>query len=317
MKSDIIRFECDGHDFPMDIIDRDGERWVTRKQLAEALGVQDLDSLHRRLSGRGELREDIHWNRFTVDTKVNPKGGRPDIIIYSYRGIIRVSMASEGKNAIAFRDWAETVLYYVMRHGHHTTGGDFDSETTAIHAELEAYRTAESLMDTARTEARRVLSGEREISELGRFPMISAEVGKLITNMPKKLLSDGGEQAMLLSCFERLMSAWQKDTDILKGFDFNEGAGSVEKGRIMQFRIKSGTAMLLNAFKSVCPDILEKLEICTTAGLGHKIGQATEFMEARGWKLKPTKMRLLKRGRKLPERSVVTGRIITFERKTI
>ena len=48
----------------------------------------------------------------------NHRGGNPNTFIYSYRGIIRISMVSEGKNAIDFRDWAEKVLYEVM-----TTGG--------------------------------------------------------------------------------------------------------------------------------------------------------------------------------------------------
>jgi len=68
----------------MEIIDRNGERWVSRKQLAGALGVKDLEPLHRRLAERGELKEGKHYAKMTVDSTVikSPRGrfGFPDFL---------------------------------------------------------------------------------------------------------------------------------------------------------------------------------------------------------------------------------------------
>ncbi|MCP4109206.1 MAG: Bro-N domain-containing protein [Desulfobacteraceae bacterium] len=114
MKDQTVLFQTDDQEFPMEIVDHKGERWVSRKQLAEALGVDNIRTLHSRLFERGELKENIHFSEFRNDSLRNPKGGNPNIIIYSYRGIIRMGMASEGKRAVAFRDWAEDVLYDAM-----------------------------------------------------------------------------------------------------------------------------------------------------------------------------------------------------------
>lgn len=135
----IIIFEVNDQKFPLEIIDHNGDRWVTRRQLEDALGVNNLRMLHSRLVELRELKEGIHFVKvklgsetiFDPETELSndsllnslvPKSkgkssGNPFLIIYSYRGIIRVSMASEGKNAIDFRDWAEKVLYEVMTTG--------------------------------------------------------------------------------------------------------------------------------------------------------------------------------------------------------
>ena len=147
---EVILFTVGNTEFPMEIIDHNNEKWVTRKQLADALGVSDLHKLHGRMIDRGELKEGIHWNTCTVESShqvcENPErffegvddmtipsfegcneslhpskrstGGAQLTVVYSYRGIIRMAMASEGTRAVAFRDWAEDVLYKVM-----TTGG--------------------------------------------------------------------------------------------------------------------------------------------------------------------------------------------------
>lgn len=113
----IMVFEADNRKFPLKIIDRNGEKWVTRKQLEAALGVSNLRQLHAILVKRGELKENIHFMKFREPTTQKPRGGNPNVIVYSYRGIIRVAMASEGRNAVKFRDWAENVPYEVMAAG--------------------------------------------------------------------------------------------------------------------------------------------------------------------------------------------------------
>jgi prophage antirepressor-like protein len=111
----ILLFKSNGHEFPLEIISRNEEKWVTRKQLSIAMGVSNLRELHSQLVKKEELKEGTHFITITV---MYPDGnsvrGNPSMIVYSYRGIIRVSMHCEGKYAKQFRDWAEDVLYEVM-----------------------------------------------------------------------------------------------------------------------------------------------------------------------------------------------------------
>ena len=55
----IIIFEVNNQKFSLEIIDQNGERWITRKQLEAALGVNDIRHLHARLVKRNELKENI------------------------------------------------------------------------------------------------------------------------------------------------------------------------------------------------------------------------------------------------------------------
>ena len=66
--------------------------------------------------------------------------GNPARVIYSYRGIIRISMHCEGKNAKQFRDWAEDVLYEVMITGTYSSEEKQFSETKNFNS---LYRMAE------------------------------------------------------------------------------------------------------------------------------------------------------------------------------
>jgi prophage antirepressor-like protein len=154
----VIMFECGDQEFPMEIIDREGDRWVTRKQLEAALGVETLRPLHHRLIERGELKEQIHFSGFRFDSIRNPQGGNPNIIIYSYRGIIRVAMASEGTRAAAFRDWAEDVLYEVMVRGAYSRtdysyADELNRRAGAMNSELRALRAENDFRKQAEIEA--------------------------------------------------------------------------------------------------------------------------------------------------------------------
>ncbi len=111
----ILLFKSNEHEFPLEIISRNEEKWVFRKQLSGAIGVSDLRELHSQLVKKEELREGTHFMMITVTQTDGSNGrGNPSRIVYSYRGIIRVSMHCEGKYAKQFRDWAEDVLYEVM-----------------------------------------------------------------------------------------------------------------------------------------------------------------------------------------------------------
>jgi len=136
-QNQVILFKTDVHDFPLEIIDSNGGKWVIRKQLEFALGVGSLRPLHARLLERDEIKENIHFMGFRNDVIRNSEGGNPNTVIYSYRGIIRVAMASEGQNAVKFRDWAETVLYEVMTTGNYVQS---DSKLSITASDREALK---------------------------------------------------------------------------------------------------------------------------------------------------------------------------------
>ena len=55
--NNVILFKIGEDEFPIEIIDRDNQRWVTRKQLGNALGVSDLRELHSQLVRKEELKQ--------------------------------------------------------------------------------------------------------------------------------------------------------------------------------------------------------------------------------------------------------------------
>lgn len=123
--NDMVTFNEGENEFVMNILDENGERWIPAQQVGAALGTANIRALISRLAERGELKEDIHFRNVSLQNQggfrslklQNPLGGNPNITILSYRGIIRVSMKSEGSRAPLFRDWAEDILYAVMTAG--------------------------------------------------------------------------------------------------------------------------------------------------------------------------------------------------------
>jgi|GEM_PF-1176916 len=101
------------HGVRFDIIDANGERWVTVKQLAEALGYDDHRALVNLINRRpGEFKENarvinlmMHENRRDVQRQV---------MVINAHGMIRVGMISDAPRAPEFRDCAEPILFKVM-----------------------------------------------------------------------------------------------------------------------------------------------------------------------------------------------------------
>ncbi|MEW6351434.1 MAG: Bro-N domain-containing protein [Thermodesulfobacteriota bacterium] len=105
----LIQFE----DAEIRVYDLNGERWVTAKELAGALGYADprtFRDLVQEMADRGELKKGGHFNLLPLQTA----GGKQETVVLSYRGVIRTAMRSDAPNAVAFRDWAEEVLFQVM-----------------------------------------------------------------------------------------------------------------------------------------------------------------------------------------------------------
>jgi len=114
----VIKFHSQGKEYPLSILDADGQNWVYSQQVAEAMGIRNIRSLLQDLIGSREITEERHYRRVTLQ---NSSPGNPTRTILSYRGVIRVAMRSQGQRAKEFRDWAEEVLYQVM-----TTGSYLD-----------------------------------------------------------------------------------------------------------------------------------------------------------------------------------------------
>jgi prophage antirepressor-like protein len=144
-----IRFSDDGTEYPLDIIDANGNRWVTSAQVGEALGSSRITNLIAELSKKGEMVEGKHFCTLNVQKSASSGShsstlnvqksvrGNPNIIVLSYRGIIRVSMHSEGRRASKFRDWAEDVLFEVMTTGRVSQNVTYAKVAKASQRELE------------------------------------------------------------------------------------------------------------------------------------------------------------------------------------
>ncbi|MEW6351435.1 MAG: Bro-N domain-containing protein [Thermodesulfobacteriota bacterium] len=105
----LIHFE----DAEMRIYDINGERWVTAKEQAAALGYTEIRSFQKLIqdmADRGELKQGVHFMFIPLPTA----GGKQESMVLSYKGVIRTAMRSDAPNAIKFRDWAEEVLFQVM-----------------------------------------------------------------------------------------------------------------------------------------------------------------------------------------------------------
>ena len=78
------------YDTHFEIIDHDGNRWVTVKQLAEALGYSD----HKKLSTLIRRNASEFQNKIEYLNLRYSSGGKPDQII-NYHGVIRAAMLSK------------------------------------------------------------------------------------------------------------------------------------------------------------------------------------------------------------------------------
>ena len=110
----LIRFE----DAEIRIHDFKGDRWVTVKEVAAALGYEDERNLRQLIDRNPE-----EFKGKQGGFKMNSPGGVQEMRVLNYRGVIRAAMKSDAPRAIKFRDWAEEVLFTVMTTGSYATSG--------------------------------------------------------------------------------------------------------------------------------------------------------------------------------------------------
>lgn len=122
MKSqEMVVFDADGESIPFVIYDMRGTKWVLAADVQRALQMQNIRDLVGRLRRDGELREGLHFCKFTIQ---NSGPGNPNVLGLSRRGVIRIAMRSDAPRARAFREWAENVLDKVMETGVYDANGD-------------------------------------------------------------------------------------------------------------------------------------------------------------------------------------------------
>jgi DNA-damage-inducible protein D len=110
-EKEVTTIQWDGHD--LDIIDKDGERWVTASQLAEVLGYSD----HKKLLNLIDRNIEEFTNKVSY-LKLRTQNYEREQRVINYRGVIRASMLARTEKAKRFRNEAEDILYKVMVEKH-------------------------------------------------------------------------------------------------------------------------------------------------------------------------------------------------------
>jgi len=149
------------------------------------------------LKENSELKEGRHICRVTLQMPGDTQSRKYSVL--SYRGVIRVAMRSEGKNAVAFRDWAEDVLYEVMVHGAYSRedysyADELNRRAKAINSELRALKADNSFRKQAETEARNIMQGKKSLDDLAGYPKLQEAVEKILeSSIPAEKLADTPE----------------------------------------------------------------------------------------------------------------------------
>lgn len=119
------------------IVDHGGHRWALAKEVGTALGYND----HRDFYKLMQRHPEDFAGKTAVITGV---GNLPteEFRIVSYHGIIRAAMLAKTKKAVAFRDWAEQVLFEVMTQGHIDlrTPSQLELKQDAFHKDMAMLR---------------------------------------------------------------------------------------------------------------------------------------------------------------------------------
>lgn len=109
MSQQLIPAEFFGH--PVSILDHDGKRWLTAKEVGRCLGYNDasastgITNLYNR-----HADEFSKADTCTIKLMENPKGGNPNTRIFSATGCIKLGFFANTATAKQFRAWAAQTL---------------------------------------------------------------------------------------------------------------------------------------------------------------------------------------------------------------
>ena len=169
--TEVVNFEAEDGEYPLHIMDLDGQRWVSAHQVGEALGNTNIRKLISELEAQGELIPGKHLSNVTLLNSQGP--GNPRRILLSWRGVIRVAMRSQGARARLFRDWAEEVLYEVMMKGY------FASPEFITRVRRESFDAAIKLVQRL-SKARRDFSFIQKLIRYRQMGLTMKETAKLL-----------------------------------------------------------------------------------------------------------------------------------------
>ncbi|UZQ86007.1 phage antirepressor KilAC domain-containing protein [Thermoclostridium stercorarium] len=99
-------------------MDSNGDIWLTRKQIGQALRYADpqkaIDNLHAKHADR--------LNKFSVTLKVRGTDGKfYDTTLYNAKGIMEICRWSQQPKADSFMDWVWEVIDSIRKHGGYLT----------------------------------------------------------------------------------------------------------------------------------------------------------------------------------------------------
>lgn len=174
MPGQVIRF----HDTEFHIVDANGEKWVTVKQVAEALGYSAPDKLNQLIR-----RNPQAFQGKTFSLKLSENAGRPETLV-SYHGVIRIAMWSKAPKALEFQDWAEDILFKVMTTGHY--------EVPALREDFNLpvlQQILKGINETVLLQGRMLQNQEKRLEQMegelrGRFSQILIPANRDITSWP-------------------------------------------------------------------------------------------------------------------------------------
>ena len=102
---------------PLEVIEIDGERFVTLRAIGRALGHADPIDCRKII--------DRHADEFAGSVRVfnlSTIKGQRNCRVINFEGVIRLAMLSNAPRAREFRVWAVRVLSHVMKHGYYIAG---------------------------------------------------------------------------------------------------------------------------------------------------------------------------------------------------
>ena len=111
----VVRFQAQGREYPLSLVEREDGRWVGLQQVSEALGNQQPRRLLHELKQSGEMIDEIDC-RYITERQVGDTQARTRVEL-SRRGVLIFAMRSQGQRAREFRRWAVDVLAEVMATG--------------------------------------------------------------------------------------------------------------------------------------------------------------------------------------------------------
>ena len=100
---------ADFHGYPIEIVDHNGQQWVTAEQIGIALGYPQHNA-RKRINRLFTRNEDEFESCDVGGVKLTTPGGVQEVRVFSASGCVLISMFSGAERAKQFRAWAKKTL---------------------------------------------------------------------------------------------------------------------------------------------------------------------------------------------------------------